>query len=63
MKKWIVLFVAALFVVPFANDSYAASRKKKKNKNKTEEVAPKKKETPYEKLMKNRDARLPRVNS
>lgn len=52
MKKWIVLFVAALFVVPFANDSYAASRKKKKNKNKTEEVAPKKKETPYEKLMK-----------
>ena len=27
--------MAALFVVPFANDSYAASRKKKKNKNRS----------------------------
>lgn len=54
MKKWFVLFVAVLLIFPFANEGYGASRKrkKKKEKEKTEQVAPKKKETPYEKLMK-----------
>lgn len=50
MKKWFVLFVAVLLIFPFANEGYGASRKrkKKKEKEKTEQVAPKKKETPYE---------------
>lgn len=54
MKKWLVLFVVGLLIFPFVNEGYGASRKRKKKKEKenTEQVAPKKKETPYEKLMK-----------
>lgn len=54
MKKWLVLFVVVLLIFPCVNEADGASRKrkKKKEKAKTEQITPKKKETPYEKLMK-----------
>lgn len=51
MKKSIVLLLLALFVMPLGNTLYAAS-KKKKEKGKTEETAPAKKESKYDKLLK-----------
>lgn len=52
MKKWIVLFVALLFVVPVVEPAYAW--KKKKKKVKTEQKAPEKPLTKYERLFKNK---------
>ena len=52
MRKSIVLLLVALFFMPLGDTLYAASRKKKKDKDKTEEVAPEKKESKYDKLLK-----------
>lgn len=51
MKKSIVLLLVALFLMPLGGTLYAAS-KKKKEKGKTEEAAPAKKESKYDKLLK-----------
>lgn len=65
MKKWLVLFVVVLLIFPCVNEADGASRKrkKKKEKAKTEQITPKKKETPYEKLMKKPGAKLLKASS
>jgi len=53
MKKWIVLFVAALFVIPCTNEVYAAKKKnKKKAKTAQADTTKKKKTSKYDKLLK-----------
>ena len=52
MRKSIVLLLVALFLMPLGDTLYASSRRKKKNKDKTEAAAPEKKESKYDKLLK-----------
>lgn len=61
MKKWMIVLLAMIIVMPLSSDLYAASKKKKKKGTATATLPTPKKVSPYEKLLRGRTWRLQKV--
>ena len=55
MKKWMIVLLAMIIVLPLSSDLYAASKKKKKKGTATATLPTPKKVSPYEKLLKGKN--------
>ena len=55
MKKWMIVLLAMIIVMPLSSDLYAASKKKKKKGTATATLPAPKKVSPYEKLLKGKN--------
>ena len=55
MKKWMIVLLAMIIVMPLSSDLYAASKKKKKKGTATATLPTPKKVSPYEKLLKGKN--------
>ena len=60
MKKWMIVLLAMIIVMPLSSDLYAASKKKKKKGTATATLPTPKKVSPYEKLLKGKNVILSR---
>ena len=55
MKKWMIVLLAMIIVMPLSSDLYAASKKNKKKGTATATLPAPKKVNPYEKLLKGKN--------